>query len=84
MGIRFDFPKKIYLEQEEKCEKRRDELDTYKEVYQVVIERIKHLCRNLVITIGEHVYRTNIRISASALKDINNAYFIKENNCIIK
>lgn len=84
MGIRFDFPKKIYLEQEEKCEKRCDELDTYKEVYQVVIERIKHLCRNLVITIGEHVYSTNIRISTSALKDISNAYFIKENDCIIK
>lgn len=78
MGIQFDFPKKIYLEQEEKCEKRCDELDTYNEVYQVAIKRIKHLCRNLVIMIGEHVHRTNIRISTSALRDISNAYFIKE------
>ena len=84
MGIQFEFPKKVYLEQKEKCEKKFNELETYNEVYQVIIERIKHLCRNLVITIGEYVHRTNIKISTSAFKDIRNAFFIMENNCIIK
>lgn len=84
MGIQFEFPKKIYLKEEEGCEKKCNELDTYNEVYQVAVEKIKHLCRNLTITIGEHVHRTKIKISTSALKDIRGAYFIKENNCVIK
>jgi len=53
-------------------------------VYQVVVERIKQLCRNLTITIGENVHRTKIKISPTASKDIEGSHFIKENNCIIK
>lgn len=84
MGIQFEFPKKIYLKEEEGCEKKCNELDTYNEVYQVAVDKIKYLCRNLTITIGENVHRTKIKISTSALKDIRDGYFIKENNCVIK
>ena len=56
----------------------------YNDVYQVVVERIKQLCRNLTITIGENVHRTKIKISPTASKDIEGSHFIKENNCIIK
>ena len=36
------------------------------------------------ITIGENVYRTKVKISPTALKDIEGSHFIKVNNCIIK
>ena len=84
MGLQLNFPKKIYLQQDVECEKKCTELDTYNDVYQVVIEKIKHLCGNLILMIGENVHRTNIKVSTSALKDIKGAYFIKENNCLIK
>ena len=82
MGVQLEFPKKIYSIVENReilC----DELENYNVVYQVV-ERIKQLCRNLTITIGGNVHRTKIKISPTALKDIEGSHFIKENNCIIK
>ena len=83
MGVQLEFPKKIYSIAENReilC----DELENYNAVYQVVVERIKQLCRNLTITIDGNVHRTKIKISPTALKDIEGCHFIKENNCIIK
>lgn len=83
MGVQLQYPKKIYSIEGNKeilC----DELENYNDVYQVVVERIKQLCRNLTITIGENVHRTKIKISPTALKDIEGSHFIKEYNCIIK
>lgn len=83
MGVQLQYPKKIYSTEENReilC----DELENYNDVYQVVVERIKQLCRNLTITIGENVHRTKIKISPTASKDIEGSHFIKEFNCIIK
>ena len=55
MGVQLQYPKKIYSTEENReilC----DELENYNDVYQVVVERIKQLCRNLTITIGENVH----------------------------
>ena len=82
MGVQLEYPKKIYSIEENReilC----NELENYNDVYQVVVERIKQLCRNLTITIGENVYRTKVKISPTALKDIEGSHFIKVNNCII-
>lgn len=83
MGVQLEYPKKIYSIEENReilC----NELENYNDVYQVVVERIKQLCRNLTITIGENVHRTKVKISSTALKDIEGSHFIKVNNCIIK
>lgn len=83
MGVQLEYPKKIYSIEENReilC----NELENYNDVYQVVVERIKQLCRNLTITIGENVHRTKVKISPTALKDIEGSHFIKVNNCIIK
>lgn len=83
MGVQLEYPKQIYSIEENReilC----NELENYNDVYQVVVERIKQLCRNLTITIGENVHRTKIKISPTASKDIEGSHFIKENNCIIK
>ena len=83
MGVQLEYPKKIYSIEENReilC----NELENYNDVYQVAVERIKQLCRNLTITIDENVHRTKIKISPIALKDIRDSHFIKENNCIVK
>lgn len=46
MGVQLEYPKKIYSIEENReilC----NELENYNDVYQVAVERIKQLCRNL-------------------------------------
>lgn len=83
MGIQLEYPKKIYS-REKNREMSCNELENYNDVYLIIVERIKQLCRNLTIVIGENVHRTKVKVSPTALIDIRGSHFIKENNCIIK
>ena len=55
MGVQLEYPKKIYSIEENReilC----NELENYNDVYQVVVERIKQLCRNLERGLYTHTY----------------------------
>jgi hypothetical protein len=88
IGLEIEYPKQIYHYDNENKETTKignfDEMDTYKNVYKIIVERIKKISKNLCFTIDGKEYKTAIRISKNIFEDVKEIYFIKNNNCIIK
>jgi esterase/lipase len=61
-----------------------NEMKQYNNVYKKLVRKINEITKNMVIIFDEIEYKTNIKISKDAKIEINNAYFIKNNNGEIK